>query len=303
MKTINILDCTQLIRDGGIIPILAEKEENEIYVPVSVFKELDSMLSRNILDEIITNKIIRAKRILKINESRIFRWKAKGNADSAILQLIEQKIGDPSVGVINVYTTDEALAKECLAYQQRNYDYPSIINILQYEEENENLTIANNSPTYPKHLNHLECAMWRNNVYLPDFKAKDSLAQEPAPIPTLSGNKTVTKYWAWYVRGGDVYRIYKQIKLHQGETVSLNIVSFDNHCDVYVRLMTYCEADKSEHFSEVVSLSEPTWKTLSYIVPQDCDYFNLEILPKRDSEFNGEWSGIDGFIDDIKITR
>ena len=301
-KVIDILDSTQLTLDSDVIPVLVEKDE-EIFIPVPCLKELDTILNRNILDETVTNQIIRAKRTIKSYEAQIHRWKSKESADSAILHLIEQKIADPTVDVINVYTTDEALAKECLSYQHKNAEHIYVINILRYENNDEIPVTVGSTVTYPKYLKHLEAAMWRNDIYLPDFNVNDSLAEEITPIPTLSGKELVTKYWAWYVRAGDIYRVYKKIKIHQGETVSVNVISFNNHCDVYVRVLLYSEALNKNYTSELTSLSGAVWKTLTYTAPQDCDYANLEILPKRDSEFDGEFNGMDGFLDDFKITR
>lgn len=302
MKEIAICDSTQLMIDSSIIPRLAEKKA-EIIIPVSTPKELDRLLNNNILDEVVTKRIIEAKKTLKIYEKNICFWKAKGHTDSAILQLIELKMSDPSILSINVYTFDKMLTKDCLSYnRQRTAKHHCTVNVLQYQNQTETPS-TNSSISYPKKLVQLECAMWRNNIYLPDFNANDSLCEENAPIPTLSGNEVVTKYWAWYVRAKDIYRIYQKIRLYQGETASVNVISFDNQCDVYVRLMAYCEADCSEHYSEPVSLDGATWKTLTLNIPKNCDYINIEFLPTKDSVFNGEFNGMDGFIDLFQITR
>ena len=260
-------------------------------------------MNNHILDEGITNRIIECKRTLKLHQEHIHFWKSKRFGDSAILQLITQKIYDPSISVINVYTNDKFLAKECLEYRDSEGTIPTCaINILEYKT-GEETSLPTDSISYPKQIKEVEAAMWRNNIYIPEFNGNDSLAEETAPIPTLSGNELVTKYWAWYVHGKDHYRIYKKIHLHEGETVSVNIVSFDNQCDVYASLMAFREIDQTQTYSEPVSLSGSTWKTLTFEVDKDYDYINIVLVPEKDSTFNGEWNGMDGFIDDFKITQ
>ena len=111
MKTIHIIHTDQLVRDSGIIPILVDRGE-EIHIPSSVTKELDDILNDNILDEIMTEKIILAKRTLKTHSQKIHFWKAKNLLDSDIQQLVAEKLCDFSVSVINVYTNDPIITKD-----------------------------------------------------------------------------------------------------------------------------------------------------------------------------------------------
>lgn len=144
--------------------------------------------------------------------------------------------------------------------------------------------------------------LWRNGECCPSFNESESMAKEISPIKTLSGNQEVLKYWAWYAKQNDIYRFYQWIDLKKGNIAVVNIVSFDNQCDAYACLMAYSKKDGSELRSESVSLSGNWWKTISLYIDDDkYDCINLEIVVNRDSQWNGYWDGMDGFIDDFKI--
>ena len=151
-----------------------------------------------------------------------------------------------------------------------------------------------------------EAVMWRKGVLQTDFNRYDSLAEEPAPVPPPSGNKTVLKYWAYDAKAEDHYRIYKKMPLKKGDIVSVSIVSFDNNCDVYANLMAYSEKTQTEYFCQPrkgISLNGKKWKTITYKIEEDCDFINITLEPKRDAVFNGHWCGMDGFIDSFEVVR
>ena len=151
---------------------------------------------------------------------------------------------------------------------------------------------------------HPGAIMWRNGECCSSFNESESMAEEISPIKTLSGNQEVLKYWAWYAKQNDIYRFYQWTDLKKGNIAVVNIVSFDNQCDVYACLMAYSKKDGVELRSERVSLSGNWWKTISLFIDDDkYDCINLELTINRDSQWNGYWDGMDGFIDDFKIVK
>ena len=298
MKTIHIFDTSQLIKDSSIIPILCQKKE-EIYIPLSTIHELNKELDNQILNDSIITQIIQAKKILKTHRDALHFWKSQRFRDSSILQLIVQKINDPFIKYINIYTSDTVLAKDCLEISKRR---SCIVNILEYQE-GKKIPFDEKLPSYPKKLTHLKAMIWKNGQALSNFNQDDSFSEENSSIPTLSGNALVTKFWAWYPHTDEIYRIYQKIHLHQGEIVTINLRLQNHQCQVKASLMAYSESDHSENHSESILLQDTTWKPLTLFIKKDCDEINILLQFKKDLNESPEQTHLICYMDDFKITN
>lgn len=307
MKNIGIIDTSQLINDPTSLSVIIEKEDI-VYIPSAVLKELDKVLNNKIFDSVLVNKIITAKRMIKQYKGKIRIWYSKkGFGDSTILQLVIQEIADHTVSSVSVYTFDKDLADECLHCNlSKSIKHNAEVKVFGYTNGE---FIENNgncgNVDYPKIITDLHTILWRGGQSVSsEFFNDECIVEEQAPIPTISGNNQVIKFWAHYVQAGDIYRFYKYIKLHKGETITVNILTFNNNADIYAGLVAYSESDNTELKSEYVSLAGSYWKTITLHIDSDkYDYINLDIIANKNSVYDGFWDGADGFIDDFKITK
>lgn len=301
-KKIAIIDTSQLIQDPYIIDELTNSDE-EIFIPTSVKKELDKLLSRHILEIGMPEKIVCAKRTLQKYKKKITFWQPQtvtfGDCD--IMQLVLTAMSDRSVQAISLYTFDKELTHDVLGLDKSKcIIHQCNIQVFQYQNKKKTLTKAN--ITSQISLTDIKLTMYRQNKWIQEFEHNSAI--ENAPIPTPSGADKVLKFWAWHAQAGDVYRLYYKTPLKEGEKVSINIMTLDNcGTDSYVRLMAWGEGlDPLK--SKKIPIPVREWKKLELTIDNHhYQYINLEIIPQRDSQYNGAWNGVDGFVDDFKISR
>jgi len=304
MKVLNIIDTNQLITDADIVRVLIERKQSVI-VPLAVKKELAKVLDDKIFNDTLVRKIIKAKRVLSQYDRQIQTWKSRSFGDSAIQQLILEQMSDKTVSEIRVYTGDKNLARECLEYNKsRAIKHGCEIKVFEYVNGKEQTTFSYVTELYPKYLADLDALMWRDGQLVPDINKYDSLHRELSPIATLSKKESVTKFWAWYAKANDVYRIYKKIDLHKGERISVNVLTFNNYCDMYVALVAYSESENRELKSEYVSIGSGQWVSLCLDIDRSVySYINLDIIPMKDSILYDNFDGIYAYVDDFKVTK
>jgi len=219
--------------------------------------------------------------------------------------LILEQMSDKTVSEIRVYTGDKNLARECLEYNKsRAIKHGCEIKVFEYVNGKEQTTFSYVTELYPKYLADLDALMWRDGQLVPDINKYDSLHRELSPIATLSKKESVTKFWAWYAKANDVYRIYKKIDLHKGERISVNVLTFNNYCDMYVALVAYSESENRELKSEYVSIGSGQWVSLCLDIDRSVySYINLDIIPMKDSILYDNFDGIYAYVDDFKVTK
>lgn len=300
---VNIIDVNQLITDADVILKLADAKNQEIYLPVCVEEELSKLLDKNIMDKKMTERIIHAKKVIQQNHSIIRSWKAKSFTDSAIQQLVLEKMCLRSVEKICIYTQDKALARDCENLNNvTSINHTCQIEALTYK--NGETYPTNTKIHYPYELTNLEAVAWREQNILPEFNKSDSLNEEPCPIEAPNKNSTTTKYWLWYAKKGDVLRVYKKIKLYKGQVITADVLSYDMKSNAYARLLAYRESDNTTLTSDYVPIGDSIWKKLKLeIDSDDYNFINVEIRVNHDAEFNGYWEGHDGFVNNFTIIK
>jgi len=90
----------------------------------------------------------------------------------------------------------------------------------------------------------------------------------------------------------------------KGERISVNVLTFNNYCDMYVALTAYSESENRELKSEYVSIGSGQWVTLCLDIDKSVyNYINLDIIPMKDSVFYDNFDGIYAYVDDFKVTK
>ncbi|MDE5754319.1 MAG: helix-turn-helix domain-containing protein [Oscillospiraceae bacterium] len=297
---VNIIDTNQLIDDADVIIELMKDEKNRIYVPIAVKKELDKILERALGDEGLLNRIIYAKKFLVKYKKKIFFWQSKTFGDPTIQQLVLEQMSYQAVESINVFTKDEALSLDCENFNNsRSIKHSCKIQALYFKNGKIFPTLG--KMKYPYTLDNFEAVAWRNGVVIPEFNKFDSLAEEDAPVLAPNGGKT-TKYWLWYAQKGDVFRVYKKIRVYEKQTLTADVLSYDN-CNVYARLVAYRTSDDAILASDYIELGDCRWKKLTLNITGGMyDFANAEFFVNQTSTPDARgWCGSDGFIANFQI--
>lgn len=339
-KTVCIIDTNQFI-DCPEVMDYAVSKGYKIYIPNAVFKEIDKVLVEKIFSDDYIKKIRKAKTIIEKNEGKYINAKSllkesTDFADPKILQYILELMSDRNIEQIIVYTADSDLSEDI---NKRISGLKSIKHNCTVEAKNfknaeqKNLTASgdkkskekpdstndkkskgksdftkkNTANKQKKFIIHKPDGMfvWRNDsFFLENSENVFSMCTEPSSVPTLSGNKNVLKFWLWYAVSGDWIKLYKDVDIKKGSKVSINFMTLDNSCNLFVGLELYMNGTDKKQSSKFITIKhEGKWHTITMIADDDYNDVNFAIKVQKDSSLKNDFNGTAGYIESFTITE
>lgn len=294
-----------MLEDVNVIDFLIARNEI-IYVPDKVMNELNNHIYGK-FDEKSSNAT-KAKDLIQKNEKHIRRTSEAGvNADSSIQQIILANMGIKEIDRINVYAYDQGLAKMCRAQNNNpTIKHKCRIEVYKYfKKYGESLTPEECEPEDNLIRKFDGGELWRNEFMVSSFDSDSTWIMKDYQTEQGHIDLNVIKYWAHNAKAWDYYKLYKRINLHKGDVVKVDIITYNNSCDVRARLCAYSTitGKPCDNGKAYVSLTANRWRTFILRIDDDYDYINIEFIPFLDSSANKEWDGFDGFINCFHVER
>ena len=178
--------------------------------------------------------------------------------------------------------------------------------------------------TFRYSYQNFRAGMWRDGKRCYGCNRYHSLYMAENEVITPSGSPFALKFWADHALSGDDYRIYKWFnngffddhmyapssgtQVFPGQTVSVNIFTYENTCEMVAWLWVYSsENDRSYVSEQKIALTENKWTTLSLTIPSEADVHyncvNVQIVPLKNSTMNPDgFDGLAVYLDDLKIS-
>lgn len=312
-KTACIIDTNQLIDCPEVLDYVVKKEYI-VYIPDAVLQELDKKLVDNVFDDKFIEKIRKAKKILNKNKDKYINIKllvkSSTFADPKILQCVLELMSDRSIKNIIVYTKDGDLTADVFTISKlKSIEHMSSVKALSFDSVKQNVHEKAKQPhDQKKKFKYLNFApdgifVWRNSGFLENSeKNYHATATESAPVPTLSGKKEVLKFWLWRALANDWIKIYKDTAIKKGDKISLNFMTLDNSCDLFIGLELYVNGTNKKQHSDFISITPNKWHTLSITADDEYNDINFAVKVRKNSKWDGNFDGTAGYIDDFKIT-
>ena len=317
-KNVCIIVTNQFIECPEVLDY-AVKNEYIIYIPESVFMEINKTLAENVFDDDFISKIRKAKKIIDKNKGRYINAKSLISspnffADPKIIQYILEIMTDNSVDNLIIYTDDRALARDI---NQKICKLESIkhrchieAKSFRYENKNKPDNSRESVTRSPKRVTVIgnvdSMLVWRNNDCLDNSEGRYSTCIENTPVPTLSGNECVLKFWLHEALNKDWIKLYKDIKIKKGNKISINFMTLDNSCDLLIGLELYDSTGQKKQSSNFINgMKDGKWYTISMIANDDYDDVNFAIKVRINSQMNPDYNfnGTAGYIDSFTITE
>ncbi len=170
---------------------------------------------------------------------------------------------------------------------------------------------------FPYSNQNFSALLWRDNQKIEDDICRVNSLWTDSLDDVPSGSPYALKFWAWNVKAGDTYEIYRPFAVNEkfeykrygsctyprllpGQTVRIKLkTSFSG---IWVRLWINGSRDIAP--KERILLQENVWTELSMRLPEEsyCDYLNIEVYSQYDSYMQNGFNGIVLWLDDMIIT-